>query len=143
MSRLKIELCSVLFFKIISLMLFSQSVRELMGDWKERSVNRPRREWIPSDKSLGGITKFFQIFEIQPLWILVSNWHKISECSIILNWKAHILGFYLKKCQFWLKMCAFYTIEKQTKSATHLWKSHQCAPRRTLLDTLDTWFEDS
>ena len=45
-------------FLIWSLMLFSQSVRELMGDWKERSVNRPRREWIPSDKSLelGSIT---------------------------------------------------------------------------------------
>ena len=38
--------------KIWSLLLFSQSVRELMGDWKERSVNRPRREWIPSENTL-------------------------------------------------------------------------------------------
>ena len=38
--------------KIWSLLLFSQSVREIMGDWKERSVNRPRREWIPSDNTL-------------------------------------------------------------------------------------------
>ena len=42
----------LIILKIWSLLLFSQSVRELMGDWKERSVNRPRREWIPSDKSL-------------------------------------------------------------------------------------------
>ena len=60
----------------------------------------------------------------------------ISECLIILNWKAHISRFYLKKCLFLLKMCAFYTIDKQTKRATHLWKSHQCAPRCTLLNTL-------
>ena len=39
--------------KIWSLLLFSQSVRELMGDWKEGSVNRPRREWAPSDNTLG------------------------------------------------------------------------------------------
>ena len=38
--------------KIWSLLLFSQSVRELMGDWKEGSVNRRRREWIPSDNTL-------------------------------------------------------------------------------------------
>ena len=37
--------------KIWSLLLFSQSVRELMGDWKEGSVNRRRREWIPSDNT--------------------------------------------------------------------------------------------
>ena len=42
----------LIILKIWSLLLFSQSVRELMGDWKERSVNRPRREWVPSDKSL-------------------------------------------------------------------------------------------
>ena len=65
----------------------------------------------------------------------------LSECLIILNWKAHILGFNLKKCLFLQKMCAFYTIEKQTKSATSLWKSHQCAPRRTLLDTLNWNYE--
>ena len=59
-----------------------------------------------------------------------------TECLIILNWKAHISRFYLKKCLFLLKMCTFYTIDKQTKRATHLWKSHQCAPRCTLLNTL-------
>ena len=42
----------LIILKIWSLLLFSQSVRELMGDWKERSVNRPRREWIPSDNTL-------------------------------------------------------------------------------------------
>ena len=39
--------------KIWSLLLFSQSVRELMGDWKEGLVNRPWREWAPSDNILG------------------------------------------------------------------------------------------
>ena len=42
----------LIILKIWSLLLFSQSFRELMEDWKERLVNRPRREWIPSDKSL-------------------------------------------------------------------------------------------
>ena len=40
----------------------------------------------------------------------------------ILNWKAHILRFSKDFLQILLKMCAFYTIEKQIKSATSLWK---------------------
>ena len=49
----------LIILKIWSLLLFSQSVRELMGDWKEKSVNRPRREWVPSDKLLGQIMWIF------------------------------------------------------------------------------------
>ena len=36
--------------------LVSQLGSSCMGDWKERLVNRPRREWVPSDKSLN-VTK--------------------------------------------------------------------------------------
>ena len=46
----------------------------------------------------------------------------VPEWLIILNSKAHILGFFLKKCLFLSKMCAFYTIEKFSK-APHAFES--------------------
>ena len=61
--------------KIWSLLLFSQSVRELMGDWKEGSVNRRRREWIPSDNTLPRriLIWFDSNLHPQRLWFLELN----------------------------------------------------------------------
>ena len=63
---------------------------------------------------LGHFLLFFRLFQLQL--------HKFSRWLKILNWKAHILRFSKDFLQILLKMCAFYTIEKQIKSATFFWK---------------------
>ena len=86
--------------KIWSLLLFSQSVRELMGDWKEGSVNRRRREWIPSDNTLIHTLWFF-------LWGMVfifmwNVWCPWSHCwGLGCHWALQyqsFLTFFLDHC---------------------------------------------
>ena len=78
------------------------------------------------------VTLIFLVFFPKKKWKrtngrLSQDQSRVSDLSLagwlkILNWKAHILRFSKDFLQILLKMCAFYTIEKQIKSATSLWK---------------------
>ena len=75
---------------------------------------KPCSYWIHKDRAVSPfdfsscwIRLILHIFETE--WLVQRSYKLRSEFLIILNWKAHILGFYLKSGYF-CKKCALFIL---------------------------------